>query len=90
MLLLTLGVLQPPCHIPSRCMGLTPRTHPPNDLMGHGGLPATHLRLSGDPCLLCFLWMQCVVSVLVVLHKPLVLFQVLSLLRHLPQEYTLQ
>lgn len=55
-----LGVLQPPRHIPSRSMGLTPRTHPPNALMSHGGLPATHLRLSGDPCLLCFLWMQCV------------------------------
>lgn len=33
---------------------------------------------------------QCVVSALVDLHKPLVLFQVLSLLRHLPQECTLQ
>lgn len=33
---------------------------------------------------------QCVVSALVELHKTLVLFQVLSLPRHLPQECTLQ
>lgn len=48
---LPLGDLQPPHYIPSRSMGSPPRIHPLNSLTGLGGLPPTHLRLSGDPSL---------------------------------------
>lgn len=85
-----LGVLRPPQHIPSRSMGLKPQTHPLNTLSVHGGLPATHLRFSGDPCFLCFLRVPCVVSALVDLQNPFVSFRAPSFFRHLPQERTPQ
>lgn len=88
---MSLGDRQPAHHILSRSMGPFPRVHPPIRpsplLVLVGYLLLIYISLA---ILSCFPWMQCVGAVLVDLHKPLVLFRVLSLRRHLPQGCTLQ